>query len=56
MIRFFSFPQHPGVSVVERQQAWYFYTSTSCCAARLPLLDEEVAGACYFPQDVSNYS
>ena len=22
--KFFSFPQHPGVSVVERQQAWYF--------------------------------
>ena len=30
--KFFSFPQHPGVSVVKCQQAWYFYTSTSCCA------------------------
>ena len=31
--KFFSFPQHPGVSVVKCQQAWYFYTFTSYCAA-----------------------
>ena len=36
--KFFSFPQYPGVSVVERQQAWYFRvlsTFISCCAALL---------------------
>ena len=53
--KFFGFPQHPGVSVIERQQAWYFQTSTSFCAVLssstyftsfLPfVVDEEVAGA-----------
>jgi len=47
--------------VVERQQAWYFQTSTSCCAALSSsayftfVLDEEVAGAGYIPWDVTNY-
>jgi len=49
--------------VVECQQAWYFCTSTSYCAVLSPsayftsylpfVLDEDVAGVCYFPWDVS---